>query len=68
MSMTRSAGEITVDGTELLSSIRIGIRMPRLFGLRLWVATKLFSLAGIISGTNVVIEVDDDADETQSAS
>ena len=58
--MACSAGEITVDGSELLSSIRIGVRMPRMFGLRMWVATRLFELAGLVSGMNVVVEIDDE--------
>ncbi|MCP8894285.1 hypothetical protein KYK29_05035 [Shinella daejeonensis] len=52
--MARS--EIVIDGRELMESIRIGVRMPRLFGLRMWMATKLFMLAGWMSGANVVIE------------
>lgn len=52
--------EIIVDGRELLSSIRIGVRMPRAFGVRVAIATYLFELAGWVSGTTVEIEVDDD--------
>lgn len=55
--------EIVIDGRELLSSIKVGIRMPRAFGLRMWAATWLFQLAGWVSGTTVVIEVDDETDE-----
>lgn len=58
--MARSTGEITIDGSELMSSIRIGVRMPRLFGPRMWVATRLFELAGWVSGTSVVVEVEDE--------
>lgn len=55
--------EIIIEGDDLLRSIRIGIRMPRLFGIRMTVATWLFSLAGWVSGTNVVVEIDDEATE-----
>ena len=54
--MAKDAGEITIDGGELIRSIHIGIRMPRMFGLRMTVATWLFNLAGLVSGTNVVVE------------
>ncbi|WP_037421955.1 hypothetical protein [Sinorhizobium sp. CCBAU 05631] len=58
--MARDCGEIVVDGDDLLRSLRIGIRMPRMFGPRMTVATWLFTLAGWVSGTNVVVEVGDD--------
>lgn len=51
--------EIVIDGGEMLRSVRLGVRMPRMFGLRMTVATWLFLLAGLVSGTNVVVEVDD---------
>ncbi|EPE95723.1 hypothetical protein [Rhizobium grahamii] len=57
--MAKDAGEIIVDGSELLRTLRIGVRLPKGFALRMWMATKLFELAGTISGTTVVIEVDD---------
>lgn len=63
MTMAKDAGEITIDGSELIRSIRIGIRVPRMLGLRMTVATWLFNLAGLVSGTNVVVEVDEDAPE-----
>jgi hypothetical protein len=67
--MAKDAGEIIIDGKELLRSVRIGIRMPRLFGPRMTAATWLFQLAGWVSGTNVVIviEVDDDATDEAGA-
>lgn len=55
--------EIIIEGDDLLRSLRIGIRMPRLFGIRMTVATWLFNLAGWISGTNVVVEIDNEAPE-----
>ncbi|EXL08621.1 hypothetical protein [Aquamicrobium defluvii] len=58
--MARS--EIVFDGRELMSSVRIGIRMPRMFGLRMWVATRLFELAGWVSGTNMVVEIENETD------
>lgn len=58
--MARSAGEITVDGSDLLRSVRITVRWPRAFGLRMWVATQLFKLGGRISGTNVMVEIEGD--------
>lgn len=58
--MTRSAGEIIIDGRELMESIRIGVRMPRLFGARIWIATRLFELAGLVTGWNVVVEIEGD--------
>jgi hypothetical protein len=51
--------EIIVDGSELLRSVRLGVRLPRMFGPRMTIATWLFSLAGFVSGANVVVEVDD---------
>ena len=33
--------------------------MPRALGIRMWLATKLFELAGLVSGTTVVVEIDD---------
>jgi len=61
--MAKDLGEIAIDGNELLGSIRIGVRMPRAFGLRMWIATCFFRLAGWASGMNVVVEVGD-ADAT----
>lgn len=59
--------EIVIDGRELVASIRIGVRLPRAFGVRMWVATRLLELAGLVSGMNVVVEVDGDADAPTSA-
>ena len=47
--------EIVIDGRELVASIRIGVRLPRAFGVRMWVATRLLVLAGLVRGTNVVV-------------
>lgn len=52
--------EIILDGRDLISSINIGVKMPRMFGLRMTIATWLFILAGLVGGMNVVVEVDDD--------
>jgi len=57
--MARTSDEITINGSDLLCSLRIGIKMPRMFGPRMTVATWLFQLAGVVSGTKVVVEVDD---------
>ncbi len=54
--------EIIIDGKELLSSVTIGIRMPRLFALRMWVATRLFQLGAWMSGMNVVIDIEGDGE------
>jgi uncharacterized membrane protein len=59
MASTKS-DEIIIDGNDLISSIKIGVKMPRMFGLRMTVATWLFTLAGLVGGMNVVVEVDDD--------
>ncbi|WP_146148955.1 hypothetical protein [Pseudaminobacter soli (ex Li et al. 2025)] len=40
-----------------MSSIRIGVRIPRMFGLRVWIATRLFELAGLVIGWSVVVKV-----------
>jgi hypothetical protein len=61
--MARSAGEITIDDRELMSAITMNIRMPRLFWFRMYAATRLFALAGWITGMNVVVEVDDQNDD-----
>ena len=58
--MARSAGEVTIDGRELLSSVRITVRWPRALGLRMWIATRLFLLGGWMSGTSVMIEIEGD--------
>jgi len=50
---------LTVDGRELMSSITLRVRMPRALGLRLWLACKLFHLAGWVSGTTVTVEMED---------
>ncbi|NTG48981.1 hypothetical protein G6M04_16515 [Agrobacterium rhizogenes] len=60
--MTRDCGEVIVDGGELLRSLRIGVRVPRMFGPRMTLATWLFILAGWVSGTRVVVEIDDGED------
>jgi hypothetical protein len=57
--MAKNVGEITVDANKLMANIRVTVRMPRLFGVRIWLATLLFELAGLISGLNVVVEFDD---------
>ncbi|KAA9369552.1 hypothetical protein [Ochrobactrum quorumnocens] len=57
---SRKTDEIVLDCRELISSINIGVKMPRMFGLRMAVATWLFKLAGLVSGVNVVVEADDD--------
>ncbi|MGO1160555.1 hypothetical protein ACTOV4_01195 [Brucella sp. C7-11G] len=59
MASTKS-DEIIIDGNDLISSINIGVKMPRMFGLRMTVAMWLFKLAGQVSGMNVVVEVDDE--------
>lgn len=66
--MARDAGEIVIDGRELRSSLIVTIRMPRLFGLRLWVAAKLVSLAGVVSGTRITVELDEEASEEERPS
>ena len=58
--MVRNRSEIIVDGGKLLRSLRIGVRMPRMFGPRMTLATWLFTLAGWVSGLNVVVEVGED--------
>lgn len=65
--MARDCGEIIVEGSELLSRLRIRWKMPRMFGPRMAVATWLFRLAGLVSGTNVVVEVDDDLTDQAGA-
>ncbi len=62
--MARNAGGIAIDGRELLSSIRIAVRMPRMLGPRMWLATKLFALAGLACGMNVAVDLDgEDVDD-----
>ncbi|WIC84694.1 hypothetical protein [Agrobacterium tumefaciens] len=65
--MARDCDEIIVDGSDLLRRLRIGVKMPRMFGPRMTVATWLFRLAGLVSGTNVVVEVDDDLTDQAGA-
>jgi hypothetical protein len=38
-----------------------------MFGARITVATWLFRLAGLVSGTNVIVEVDDDLTDQAGA-
>lgn len=59
--------EITIDGRELLASVRIGVRMPRALGLRVWAATKLIELAALVSGFNVAAEVPNKFDPDDAA-
>lgn len=65
--MARNAGEITIDGRELMSMIRITFHLPRAFGLRMTVARWLFRLGGWVSGATVVIDVDDDESDGAGA-
>ncbi|MBN9079657.1 MAG: hypothetical protein BGN87_18405 [Rhizobiales bacterium 65-79] len=65
--MARSAGEITIDGSDILRNIRINIRWPRALGLRMWVASRLFQLGGWVSGTNVVVEIEADMTDARKA-
>lgn len=58
--VSSKSDEIVIDGRDLLSSIRIGVKMPRMFGLRMTVAMWLFNLAGRVSGMSVIVEVDGD--------
>ncbi|UGQ22192.1 hypothetical protein [Brucella anthropi] len=51
--------EIILDGRDLISSINIGVKMPHMFGLRMTVATWLFTLAGLVGGLNVDVGVND---------
>ena len=53
--------EIILDGRDLMRSITLGVRLPRAFGFRMWLGTKLFELAGVVTGTTVLIEFDDEA-------
>jgi len=41
--------------------------MPRLFGPRMTVAMWLFQFAGLVSGLNVVVEVDDESADQAGA-
>lgn len=60
--------EITIDGRDLMQSIKVGVRMPRAFGFRMWVATQLFRMAGVASGMSVSVEVDSDDYDPDDAS
>jgi len=55
-------GDLVIDGREVMSSIRIDVRLPRAFGMRMTIATYLFQLAGWVSGASVEIGADDDDD------
>lgn len=59
--------EIVINGSDLLRTLRIGIKMPRMFAPRMTVATWLFNLAGFVSGTNVVVVIDDDLSDEAGA-
>ncbi|KAB2781253.1 hypothetical protein [Brucella anthropi] len=64
--VSSKSDEIVIDGRDLLSSIRIGVKMPRMFGVRMTIATWLFNLAGFVGGLNVVVDADSeeyDADD-----
>lgn len=43
-----------------MSSVKLKVKMPLAFGLRLWVATKLILLAGVITGFTVEITHEED--------
>lgn len=57
---TSKCDEIIVDGSDLIKSIRIGVRMPRMLRVRMVIASWLFTLAGLVSGSNVVVEVNNE--------
>ena len=56
---TSKRDEIIVDGSDLIKSIRIGVRLPRALGVRMAIASWLFTLAGFVSGTTVLVEFND---------
>ena len=57
--MACDAGKIEIAASDLMAELRISVRLPRLFSLRMTIAASLFRLAGWVSGTNVVVEVSD---------
>lgn len=50
------AAEVTIRPMEML---RVRVKMPALFSLRLWLAARVFHLGGLIAGCGVVIETED---------
>lgn len=61
---------ITVDGREVMQTIRLELRLPRAFGLRMKLAALCARAAGWLSGTQVSVVVDGrdrEADEDERA-
>jgi len=49
--------EAVVDGKEILSSLSIQIRWPRAFGFRVWLTSRILSLAGMVSPIEIDAEL-----------
>jgi hypothetical protein len=55
---------MVIDGREVVQGIKLVVRMPRAFGFRMWLTTKLLGLVAVVSGCTVEIEVDDETEGT----
>lgn len=51
--------EVTFDGSELMSELRLSIRMPRAFGFRMWVVRQLLAVIGWVSPVTLDVDVVD---------
>ena len=50
--------EVKLDGSELMESLTITLRMPKAFGLRMWLVGRLIAVARVISPVTIKAIVD----------
>lgn len=56
---------ITVDGREVMQSVRLELKLPRAFGVRMRLAALCARAAGWLAGTQMHVVVDGEAEEAQ---
>lgn len=61
--MVTKTDEISIDASDLLRRINIKVTMPRMMGVRFAIAGWLLRLAGVVSGTNMIVEVGEEKQE-----
>jgi hypothetical protein len=47
---------VTLDTGKVMRSVQIRVRIPRTFGLRIWLAAQVFRLGGWIAGCALIVE------------
>lgn len=58
--MAKALDDMTIDGGEVLRSIKITVRMPRLIGARIWIGSKIMLFGAWVTGMTVSFEIDDE--------